>query len=300
MPRAWPRRRCASCSTPIRDALRALHARARRAAHGLLAPAPRSRTRSASCCELADAVGLARAHRCDVARRPHQHHRGSRGAARGAAPAAPAPRIGGAEIENDVLAERERMLGFAEGVRSGAHPRQRRRSRSRWWSTSASAARTWVRRWRSLALRAVHAPARRAASSSPTSTACISRTCSRRGPDDHAVHHRLEDLHDAGDADQRAHRACLARAASSARRRCRSISPPSRSITRRWMPSACIREYRFQMWDWVGGRYSMWSSIGVSLAIAIGARELPAISWPAGMRWTSISAPRRGPTTCRC
>src|SRR4029077_12062079 len=30
-------------------------------------------------------------------------------------------------------------------------------------------------------------------------------------------------------------------------------------------------EYRFQMWDWVGGRYSLWSSIGVSLAIAVGA-----------------------------
>jgi glucose-6-phosphate isomerase len=29
-------------------------------------------------------------------------------------------------------------------------------------------------------------------------------------------------------------------------------------------------EYRFAMWDWVGGRYSIWSSIGVSLAIAIG------------------------------
>jgi glucose-6-phosphate isomerase len=29
--------------------------------------------------------------------------------------------------------------------------------------------------------------------------------------------------------------------------------------------------YRFVMWDWVGGRYSLWSSIGVSLAIAIGA-----------------------------
>ncbi len=28
--------------------------------------------------------------------------------------------------------------------------------------------------------------------------------------------------------------------------------------------------YRFAMWDWVGGRYSVWSSIGVSLAIAIG------------------------------
>jgi glucose-6-phosphate isomerase len=29
-------------------------------------------------------------------------------------------------------------------------------------------------------------------------------------------------------------------------------------------------DYRFRMWDWVGGRYSMWSSIGVSLAIAVG------------------------------
>jgi glucose-6-phosphate isomerase len=29
-------------------------------------------------------------------------------------------------------------------------------------------------------------------------------------------------------------------------------------------------DYRFDMWDWVGGRYSMWSSIGVPLAIAIG------------------------------
>jgi glucose-6-phosphate isomerase len=32
-------------------------------------------------------------------------------------------------------------------------------------------------------------------------------------------------------------------------------------------------DYRFQMWDWVGGRYSIWSSIGVSLAIAIGERN---------------------------
>lgn len=30
-------------------------------------------------------------------------------------------------------------------------------------------------------------------------------------------------------------------------------------------------QYRFQMWDWVGGRYSVWSSIGVTLAIAVGA-----------------------------
>jgi glucose-6-phosphate isomerase len=30
------------------------------------------------------------------------------------------------------------------------------------------------------------------------------------------------------------------------------------------------KDYRFRMWDWVGGRYSLWSSIGVALAIAIG------------------------------
>ncbi len=35
-------------------------------------------------------------------------------------------------------------------------------------------------------------------------------------------------------------------------------------------------EYRFQMWDWVGGRYSVWSSIGVALAVAIGARNFQA------------------------
>jgi glucose-6-phosphate isomerase len=29
-------------------------------------------------------------------------------------------------------------------------------------------------------------------------------------------------------------------------------------------------DYRFQMWDWVGGRYSIWSSIGVPVAVAIG------------------------------
>jgi len=32
-------------------------------------------------------------------------------------------------------------------------------------------------------------------------------------------------------------------------------------------------DHRFTMWDWVGGRYSIWSSIGVSLAIAIGAQR---------------------------
>ncbi len=29
-------------------------------------------------------------------------------------------------------------------------------------------------------------------------------------------------------------------------------------------------DFRFTMWDWVGGRYSLWSSIGLSLALAVG------------------------------
>ncbi len=36
-------------------------------------------------------------------------------------------------------------------------------------------------------------------------------------------------------------------------------------------------EYRFALWDWVGGRYSLWSSIGVSLAIAIGREGFEAL-----------------------
>jgi glucose-6-phosphate isomerase len=36
-------------------------------------------------------------------------------------------------------------------------------------------------------------------------------------------------------------------------------------------------DHRFAMWDWVGGRYSIWSSIGVSLAIVIGAPAFEAM-----------------------
>ncbi len=51
-------------------------------------------------------------------------------------------------------------------------------------------------------------------------------------------------------------------------------------------------EYRFQMWDWVGGRYSMWSSIGVALAIGVGRVNFIAFLQAAGTRWMSISFAR--------
>jgi glucose-6-phosphate isomerase len=33
------------------------------------------------------------------------------------------------------------------------------------------------------------------------------------------------------------------------------------------------RESRFTMWDWVGGRYSLWSAVGLALELAIGSRH---------------------------
>jgi glucose-6-phosphate isomerase len=55
----------------------------------------------------------------------------------------------------------------------------------------------------------------------------------------------------------------------------------------------------FGFWDWVGGRYSMDSAIGLSTMIAVG-RIIFATCWPASTKWTSISAPRRSTAICRC
>ncbi len=33
----------------------------------------------------------------------------------------------------------------------------------------------------------------------------------------------------------------------------------------------------FEFWDWVGGRYSLWSAIGLSIMIAIGAEHFDAL-----------------------
>jgi glucose-6-phosphate isomerase len=50
--------------------------------------------------------------------------------------------------------------------------------------------------------------------------------------------------------------------------------------------------YRFAMWDWVGGRYSIWSAIGVTLAIAIGAKHFEAfLAGAASMDEHFLAAP---------
>ena len=55
----------------------------------------------------------------------------------------------------------------------------------------------------------------------------------------------------------------------------------------------------FEFWDWVGGRYSVDSAIGLSLMIAIGPDGLPGVARRLPRRSTSTSAPRRSTPTCR-
>ena len=50
-----------------------------------------------------------------------------------------------------------------------------------------------------------------------------------------------------------------------------STSSPRRATSRRRRASASRRTFGF--WDWVGGRYSLWSAIGLPIAIAIGAER---------------------------
>ena len=56
----------------------------------------------------------------------------------------------------------------------------------------------------------------------------------------------------------------------------------------------------FEFWDWVGGRYSYDSAIGLSLMIAIGPEQFARDARRASTRSTSTSAPRRSSRTCRC
>ena len=98
------------------------------------------------------------------------------------------------------------------------------------------------------------------------------RDAEARRPGAHAVHRREQDLHHAGDADQRAApraRGC-SRSSAPARTPSRSTSSRCRPTRRRSPRSASTPQNMFEFWDWVGGRYSLWSAIGLSIACMIG------------------------------
>ncbi len=59
------------------------------------------------------------------------------------------------------------------------------------------------------------------------------------------------------------------------------------------------QENVFEMWDWVGGRYSLWSAVGLSIMIAVGPQQFGELLARRQTKWTSISAPRRSKRICR-
>ena len=122
---------------------------------------------------------------------------------------------------------------------------------------------------------------------------------SRSGGD--AVHRLFEDLHDAGDDDQRAHRARLV-ARGSRRRRKGGRQTFRRRLDqcgRRWRSSASTRPTCSGSGIGSAGAIR-WTRRSASRRCSPSARKISAPCSTASIRWTSISAPRRSSATCRC
>ena len=123
----------------------------------------------------------------------------------------------------------------------------------------------------------------------------------RPRPRPDTVHRLVQDVHHARDDDQRRHRARLDRWPPSATsRRSRSTSSPSRPTPRPSSEFGIDVMNMFGFWDWVGGRYSMDSAIGLSTMIAIGPDSVPraARRLPRDGRALPHRAVRA--RTCRC
>lgn len=183
--------------------------------------------------------------------------------------------IGGSAIEQQVLAERERMLAFAEQVRSGAirgHGGQR-------FATVVNIGIGGSDLGPAMAVEALR-PFRGGgpevhfvsnvdgcalmdlcAAHDPATTLFIisSKTFTTQETMANARSARAWILARLGEAAVPAHFAAV------------SVNTPAMN------EFGVNPNYRFVMWDWVGGRYSLWSSIGVSLAISIGRAHFEAL-----------------------
>ena len=203
-----------------------------------------------------------------------------------------ARRAGRARSATTSIGVLDAMLAYA---RNGA--RHRGAAASGTSSTSASAAATSGRRWSVPALDAFVHPGlsfhfvsqRRR----PRHRAGAAPAQARRD----AVHHRQQDLHDAGDDGQRACREGLVR--RQRRHRHRAGTSSRRRPTSRPPPSSASRT-TFGFWDWVGGRYSLWSAIGLPIALAIGADNFRALLAGAHAMDRALRRGAGWRRTCRC
>ena len=278
--------------------------RSRRPGSTSTTPRTGSPTRRCSCSsQLAEECGLARAHRRDVPRRADQRHRGPRRAARRAARAArPLDRGRRRQTSSpDVHEVLDRMAAFAERVRGGdwtGHTGKRIRNVVNIGIGGSDlgpvmayeALRHYSRR--DLTFRFV----------SNVDGTDFAEATRDLDPAETLFIVSLEDVHHARDDDQRPHARATGRSRRSAatRRRSPSTSSPSRPTPRRWRSSASTPSNMFGFWDWVGGRYSMDSAIGLSTMLAIGpdgfrehARRLPRDG-------RALPHARRSSATCRC
>jgi glucose-6-phosphate isomerase len=180
----------------------------------------------------------------------------------------PGAAIGGAEIEREVMAERERMLSFAEGVRSGT-----------------------IRGSAKKPFRLVVNIGIGGSDLGPAMAVLALHQYTAGGPQVEFVSN-VDGCHLADVLDSADPQTTLFIVSSKTFTTLETLSNArtARAWLRERLGEAAIREhfaavsvnhramddfgvhpqYRFQMWDWVGGRYSIWSSIGVSLAVAIG------------------------------
>ena len=84
-----------------------------------------------------------------------------------------------------------------------------------------------------------------------------------------------------------------------ARRRSPSTSSRSSTNAKEVAAFGIDEANMFGFWDWVGGRYSVDSAIGLSLMIAIGKEQFARVPRGHERRSTGTSAPRRSRRTCR-
>ena len=217
--------------------------------------------------------GAARRH---VRRREDQRHRGPVRAPRRAA--GPARRRDRRSTAHDVVPEvhevLDRMADFADRVRSGdvegphrqAHPQRgqhrhrRQRPRARTWPTRPCVPFADPE----LTVRFV----------SNVDGTEFHELTTRPRPGRDALHHRLQDLHHPRDDDQRPHGARVGRwrrsaTTSAVAKHFVAVSTNAEEVAEFGIDTANM----FGFWDWVGGRYSYDSAIGLSLMIAIGPEQ---------------------------
>ena len=197
--------------------------------------------------------------------------------------------VDGHDVVPDVHEVLGRMATFADRVRSGDVARGHRRDDRRPSSTSASAAATSARRWPILATEAFGDRNLRCRFVSNVDGADITGNLADLDPAttlfivSSKTFTTIETLTNAARGPP------LADGAARRATRSASTSSPSAPTPRRSPRSASTPANMFGFWDWVGGRYSVDSAIGLSLMLSIGPGAVPPSSSTASTPSTATS-----------